>query len=55
MEYSDPKYNATPVDGFILQGPVSDREAFATLLAPEELATSLAHAEALQYKQQEGI
>ena len=42
MEYNDPKHGASPVDGFILQGPVSDREAFSTLLSPEALRESLA-------------
>ncbi|KAH8890920.1 duf1749 domain-containing protein [Thozetella sp. PMI_491] len=47
MEYNDPKHGTSPVDGFILQGCVSDREAFGPLLGPEMIADSLAHAEAL--------
>jgi hypothetical protein len=42
MEYA--KRGESPVDGFILQGPVSDREAFTPLMGPEDLQRSLAAA-----------
>ena len=32
------KYGNIPVDGLILQGPVSDREAFAFLMDPDDMA-----------------
>jgi hypothetical protein len=42
MEYSSPAYSdLAPVDGFILQAPVSDREAHVALLGPERLERSL--------------
>lgn len=45
MEYTDyAKHGAEPVDGFILQGAVSDREAFGPLVPKEELEASVAKA-----------
>lgn len=45
MEYTDyAKHGAEPVDGFILQGPVSDREAFGPLISKEELEAGVAKA-----------
>ena len=42
MEYSDyQKYGNEQVDGFILQAPVSDREAFSLFMSKEELEASL--------------
>lgn len=38
MEYNRyDKYHNEPVDGFIMQGSVSDRECYAGLMAPETL------------------
>lgn len=38
MEYNRyDKYHNEPVDGFIMQGSVSDRECYADLMAPETL------------------
>lgn len=39
MEYA--KRTEDPVDGFILQGPASDRQAIEGLLEPEELQESI--------------
>ncbi|KAL8370403.1 hypothetical protein RB595_000670 [Gaeumannomyces hyphopodioides] len=45
MEYTDyARHGAEPVDGFILQGPVSDREAFGPLVPKEELEAGVAKA-----------
>ncbi|KAL8423419.1 hypothetical protein RB596_003579 [Gaeumannomyces avenae] len=45
MEYTDyARHGAEPVDGFVLQGPVSDREAFGPLVPREELEAGLASA-----------
>lgn len=42
MEYTDyHKHGSEPVDGFILQGPVSDREAFGGLMTQDRLQESL--------------
>lgn len=42
MEYTDyAKHRSEPVDGFILQGPVSDREAFGALMPRGEMDESL--------------
>lgn len=44
MEYADyAKHNAEPVDGFVLQGPVSDRDALVPLeMTQAELDEGLA-------------
>lgn len=45
MEYANyEKHNNTPVDGFILQGPVSDREGIAPLMDSAKLNDGLAFA-----------
>ena len=45
MEYSDyEKHGSSPVDGFILQGPVSDREGLAPIMGAEKMQESVAHA-----------
>ncbi len=35
------------MDGFILQGPVSDRENLGIMLSPKEIRESIAHADRL--------
>jgi hypothetical protein len=48
MEYSNySKYGNEPVDGFILQAPVSDREGFAMFMAEDQVEESLEVARAL--------
>jgi hypothetical protein len=48
MEYADyVKHDNAPVDGFILQGPVSDREAFGPLITAEELGNAIKYAESM--------
>lgn len=48
MEYAKyDEHGSEPVDGFILQAPVSDREAFGTMLAPEALEKSITMAKEL--------
>lgn len=48
MEYADyEKYKNVPVDGFILQGPVSDREGIVDLMDSDQLRDSLATASKL--------
>ncbi|KAK5664249.1 hypothetical protein OQA88_466 [Cercophora sp. LCS_1] len=48
MEYADyEKYGNPRVDGYILQGPVSDREALGMTTDKEELGRSVAYAEEL--------
>lgn len=43
MEYADyAKHNNPPVDGFIMQGPVSDREAFEPVEPHIQAGLSLA-------------
>ena len=45
MEYTNyAAHSNEPVDGFILQGPVSDREALGKSLTKEQLAASIATA-----------
>lgn len=48
MEYVNyEKNNSEPVEGFILQGPVSDREAMEAETGHEKLGQSIAHAKAM--------
>ncbi|TLS27954.1 hypothetical protein PpBr36_00537 [Pyricularia pennisetigena] len=48
MEYTNyARHNSAPVDGFIMQGPVSDREAFGPLIDKEELDKITSQASAL--------
>lgn len=42
VHYAAKAYTRTPVDGFILQGPVSDREAMATVMSREEIDEAVA-------------
>lgn len=47
LEYADrEKHKSTPVDGYILLNPVSDRETASLLMSPEDLG------ETIQYAQQ---
>ncbi|KAJ0158095.1 UPF0613 protein PB24D3.06c [Colletotrichum tanaceti] len=48
------KHKEDPVDGFILQGPVSDRESIADSVNPEWLKKSLEYAEELIDEGKEG-
>ncbi|KAL1901297.1 hypothetical protein Cpir12675_000530 [Ceratocystis pirilliformis] len=53
MTYNKLKDEVPPVDGFILQGPISDREAFKNIIAkPEEMLNYL---EALEYARENEI
>ncbi|KAI3533399.1 hypothetical protein CMEL01_16081 [Colletotrichum melonis] len=45
MEYT--KHKEDPVDGFIMQGPASDRESIEDFVKPDWLKKSLEHAEGL--------
>ncbi|KAF1976100.1 DUF1749-domain-containing protein [Bimuria novae-zelandiae CBS 107.79] len=46
LEYTDHKtHNSTPVDGYILLSPVSDRETAILLTSPEDLKRSIQHAQ----------
>lgn len=45
MEYT--KHKEDPVDGFIMQGPASDRESIEDFVKPAWLKESLEHAEKL--------
>ncbi len=57
MEYTNYAKNQTkPVDGFILQAPVSDREAFGGLVSKEQIDESLAvAAEMIRSGQEDAI
>ncbi|KAI1426005.1 hypothetical protein F5Y12DRAFT_744539, partial [Xylaria sp. FL1777] len=41
MEYTDPAHNAPSVDGYILQAPVCDRDAFALEMGKDQLEESV--------------
>ncbi|KAI0389829.1 dolichol-phosphate mannosyltransferase [Xylariaceae sp. FL0594] len=47
MEYTSPSHNAPPVDGFILQAPVCDPEAFALDMGQDQLKKSVEEAKKL--------
>ncbi|KAI0199665.1 hypothetical protein F4808DRAFT_204328 [Astrocystis sublimbata] len=47
LEYTDPAHNAPPVDGYILQGPVCDRDAMALECGYAELDASIKTAKKL--------
>lgn len=41
MEYTSPAHKASPVDGYILQGPVSDRGALTKEMGESKLEESV--------------
>lgn len=46
LEYADrEKHKSTPVDGYILLNPVSDRETASLLMSPEDLEETIRYAQ----------